>query len=395
MVDSKDAPFVPNEKQQAALEALSKSAQDWTIADHARKQLAKENPGIEKGVISSLFSYAKNPSDLMIEASSLKIPYDIVIKTYYNAQDSVSKSIQSGGFKEEIEQAKTIASGRLESITAIHKVIKVRNELSEGEKDSLNSQLKPIIINNETVKYAVLDLANKTPGITQENINIALDFFKQRTSPFPDTDKYYTTKKEAVSDFKSELEKEVSEKIKAGDYAERISELQKTISARFIVPPKELRFAHVRDADFYLPKDIADTAVKEAKRLLSSFKETGIKPEDTDIGKAAAKIDFTGKPTEESMAAYLLAKTVSTPREMHEHKDEHHKSFIRVSISEVTDKTHKKEERNPAIVFATAQQILGDTFKLPVKDIGNTETPDGNKPYIEAITKPRNHGSTR
>jgi len=294
MVDSKKAPFIPDEKQQLVIE----SARKWAITVFAYDEFIKENPDISKKEVHDLTLKNKNP---LKEAADAKIPNSVI----YQTLNDTNQALKSGELRPEVEELKasylkqvtpkqdpavlsvkekdaptlTDKESKADSKTTPN-TAKVDTPLNPQEKEAIE-KVKAFAKEYELRYAAVADLTKDNPALVQANPNKIMEYMAI-PNPIDALDprnplagKLKKAYNEAIANTKEEIE--------GGRHDKTIENMKKSLLDSFT--PK-LQKSEIEGAN--LPDHIKGAARVEGIKLLSNLRESGVNPEAADIRQKTA-----------------------------------------------------------------------------------------------------------
>jgi hypothetical protein len=310
-----------------------------------------------------------------------ELPINVVIEKNYSEkppqQQSLKEPVSGIGTKTPVEATRPL--------NALEQTLGALQQLRSPEE-----QLKTAMLEDRIKEVAVKQLLQEEPNLSQEKRQ-ALNKFAmydgkigEISGKFPNHDAFVKAHEIAKG--------EIYNDIKSGRYNTVIRNKMKEAYAFIDIAPP-LRYVQIKDADFHLPYDIKQTALKEAEALLGN-PNAKTDPAVNAVLAEAAKITKDGDKSPDVVASYLIAKTITQPTLCHDHND-YSKQVILVEVGEPSKETIKRPNKDDKFVFAAAMQIFGDNFPQNIKGGIDTMGPQGDRPYIEAANKTEIGGRCR
>lgn len=299
-------------------------------------------------------------------------PASVVVEQSTTPELPKQKSLKKSGTDTTLGEATRPPNGLEKALGALKQL---------KETSSPYEQLKTVMLENEINRVAVEELRKENLNLSWEKrqdldrLSWGKDTYEIERK-FPNKDAYLEAYKDITGKIHEEME--------SGRYNTVIrNKMKETYALIGIAPP--LRYVQIKDADFRLPYDIKQTALKEAGALLEN-PNAKTDPAANAVLTEAAKITKDGDKSPDVVASYLIAKTITQPTLCHEHHDIG-KQVILVDVGEPSKETIKRPNKDDKFVFAAAMQIFGDNFPQNIKGGIDTMGPQGDRPYIEAANK--------
>lgn len=135
-----------------------------------------------------------------------------------------------------------------------------------------------------------------------------------------------------------------------------------------------------KDGNFEMPAGLLKAAQENARDIIASAKKSGVDLSQTAEFGAAAQLTKDHKIDQDSLAAYLLAKSMGNGTDGTVN-GMFGPSHLTARFENKLD-THETQTADPKLVFEMARQIMGDNGMGNKIVGGATDTPEADKQFV-------------